>query len=614
MSSGSKADETGEVRFTQVLQTVLQLLTFQLLCLVAFLGITHGLLIASFPYLSVFWAIKFQSQVHVDDLEAHVYNGDESDNRKSLNAGQSASTIQWEDLNVLASLPNGNEKRILHGISGEASSGDMLALMGPSGSGKTTLLQALAGRPTGRLEGKLNIDGKRPSKNTRRKTALVTQVDLMWEALTVRETLEYAALLRLPESMPRKSKLNRCREVAGELGLLKCYDTVVGGVGRPGISGGEKKRLSVAIELLSRPSLLILDEPTSGLDATIALKLINLLHKQSTEKRRVTVVLSIHQPSTRVFQAMTTILALSEGETMYKGGPFELAPYFSSLGHDLPEQSNPADWLLDIASGDFYSSDIGNTDAQSERKRLCDRFRQDVEKKEKISKWTDEKTGLVVSDAPVDNDNSDKLKDDSWTWPTSWGFQVVTLVSRMARAKSDSALDPWKIFQHIFLALVAGLLWFRAGQDRTPGAIQDVSGLLFFSVTVNSFAPLFQSLFAFPGEREIVRKEKSSGWYQLSSYYVARAISDIPLELLQPFLFVPIMYFMAGLRETAGAFLGHFFVTCFSTLTATSIGLLISSSVMDFNKAQVAAACFLLATMLLGGASHICFLSQYLCF
>ena len=195
-------------------------------------------------------------QAAAGDVHAQVQ---EIPPRESLNPGRRASVLTYEDLNLQVKLPGKQEKRILHGISGEASSGELLAIMGPSGSGKTTLLQALAGRPTGRLEGNLSIDGKRPSKNTRRKTALVPQHDVMWEALTVKESLEYAALLRLPEDMDRHEKLKRCREVAEELGIYKCYNTVVGGITRPGISGGEKKRLSIAIELISRPTLLILD-------------------------------------------------------------------------------------------------------------------------------------------------------------------------------------------------------------------------------------------------------------------------------------------------------------------------------------------------------------------
>ena len=332
-----------------------------------------------------------------------------------------------------------------------------------------------------------------------------------------------------------------------------------------------------------------LQEPTSGLDATIALKLVNLLHQQSTTKGRLTVVMSIHQPATRIFHTISKLHVLSSGESIYKGSPAQLSAYFSKLGHKLPPESNPADVVLDWASGDFYNTDIESADAEKERKRLCDRLREDVEHKHKITKWTNENTGLQESDAPV-IETDEKLGNETWQWAISWGMQTLTLISRMARAKSDTVLDPWKIFQHLFLALIAGLLWYKAGQGNDPGSIQDVNGLLFFSVTVNSFAPLFQSLFAFPGERAIVQKEKSSGWYQLSSYYVARAISDIPIELMQPFLFVPIMYWMAGLREDAGAFFGHFFVTCFATLTSTSIGLVISSAVMDFNKANVVAA------------------------
>lgn len=239
------------------------------------------------------------------------------------NSANGPGRLEFADVTVDVG-PKESRKRILHGISGNVDEGDMMALMGPSGSGKTTLLQCLACRPTGTVGGRMEFDGKAPTNATRRRVGLVTQTDIMWESLTVWDTLRYAAEFRLPQSMGKKEKDERVRQVTEELGLQNCLNTIVGGYQKPGISGGEKKRVSIALELLARPSLLILDEPTSGLDASIALKVVNVLRELSHERRMVSIVLSIHQPATRIFKAMNNLLVLSRGESLYRGSPDNL--------------------------------------------------------------------------------------------------------------------------------------------------------------------------------------------------------------------------------------------------------------------------------------------------
>ena len=193
-------------------------------------------------------------------------------------------------------------KLILQSCSGAAAPGRMLAIMGPSGSGKTSLLNALAGQVKGgssaSLTGRLLIDGKAcggASQVAGLRVAYVRQEDIFYTQMTVRETLLFAARLRLPARVPRAEKERRVDELIERLGLAKAADTIIGDAKRRGISGGERKRLAIGCELLSDPQLLFLDEPTSGLDAFAAQQVVASL-KTLCESDGTTVVMSIHQP------------------------------------------------------------------------------------------------------------------------------------------------------------------------------------------------------------------------------------------------------------------------------------------------------------------------------
>ncbi|GFR49799.1 hypothetical protein Agub_g11737, partial [Astrephomene gubernaculifera] len=242
------------------------------------------------------------------------------------------------------------ERQILFNVSGEVSPGEVLALMGPSGGGKTSLLTLLGGRSTARLEGAITFNGARLSKALKRKLGYVSQDDLLFPELTVYETLYFAALLRLPRSWSRSSKLGRVELVVAALGLGRCRDTIIGSPMMRGVSGGERKRVSIGHELLINPSMLLLDEPTSGLDSTTALRLMHTLRSLAGGGR--TVVTSIHQPSSRLYRQMDKLMLLSEGRCMYYGDAQSVAGWFSGLGQPCPFGTNIADHILDLANGD----------------------------------------------------------------------------------------------------------------------------------------------------------------------------------------------------------------------------------------------------------------------
>merc|ERR1719305_1039473 len=228
----------------------------------------------------------------------------------------------------------GAERQILHSITGVVNPGEVVAIMGPSGSGKTTLLSLLAGRNHARHTGEIlyNDEHKPTDKAFRRQLGYVSQEDVLFEGLTVFETLYYTAVLRLPRAMTDKDKRERVESILKVLGISHTRNTIIGGVkvDRRGVSGGEKKRVAIGQELLYNPSVVLLDEPTSGLDSTTALNLIDTLHTLAQVGNR-TIVTTIHQPSSRIYQMLDKLLLMGQGHLLYYGDASDAADYFASI-------------------------------------------------------------------------------------------------------------------------------------------------------------------------------------------------------------------------------------------------------------------------------------------
>lgn len=226
-------------------------------------------------------------------------------------------------------------------------------MLGPSGSGKTTLLTALGGRLPGKITGKVTYNGQHFSSSMKHNTGFVTQDDVLYPHLTVLETLTYTALLRLPKQLSKQEKKEQAETVMEELGLTRCRDSVVGGPLLRGVSGGERKRVSIGQEMLVNPSLLFLDEPTSGLDSTTAQRIIATLRRLARGGR--TVITTIHQPSSRLYRMFDKVVVLSDGCPIYSGHAGRVMEYFRSIGYEVGFNFiNPADFLLDLANGKHH--------------------------------------------------------------------------------------------------------------------------------------------------------------------------------------------------------------------------------------------------------------------
>ncbi|KAG5540451.1 hypothetical protein RHGRI_020607 [Rhododendron griersonianum] len=430
------------------------------------------------------------------------------------------------------------EKTILNGLSGMVCPGEILAMLGPSGSGKTTLLTAIGGRLTGKLSGKITYNGQPFSSSIKRRTGFVAQYDVLYPHLTVTETLQFTALLRLPNSLTKDEKVEHVERVIAELGLTRCGNSMIGGPLFRGISGGEKKRVSIGQEMLINPSLLLLDEPTSGLDSTTAQRILNTIKRLASGGR--TVITTIHQPSSRLYHMFDKVVLLSEGCPIYYGPASTALEYFSSIGFSTPISVNPADLLLDLANG--------NT-----------------------------------------------VKPEQWC--TSWWHQFKVLLLRGLRERRFEAFNRLRIFQVISVAVLGGLLWWHT----PPSHIEDRIAMLFFFSVFWGFYPLYNAVFTFPQERTMLIKERSSGMYRLSSYFLARTFGDLPLELALPTAFTIIIYFMGGLKPNPVTFILSLFVVLYSVLVAQSLGLAIGAILMDGKQATTLASVTTLVFLIAGG-------------
>ncbi|KAH9327589.1 hypothetical protein KI387_007767, partial [Taxus chinensis] len=257
--------------------------------------------------------------------------------------------VSFKDLSLTL---KGNGKKILRNVTGKLMPGRITAVMGPSGAGKTTFLNAVAGKATGCVvSGSVFINGKPESIYSYKKIiGFVPQDDIVHGNLTVEENLWFSANCRLPVSMPKAEKVFIVERVIEALGLQSVRNSLVGTVERRGISGGQRKRVNVGLEMVMEPSLLILDEPTSGLDSTSSQLLLKALRREASAGVNISMVL--HQPSYGLFKMFDDLMLLAKGGcTVYLGPVDEVEIYFSSLGIIVPDRVNPPDHYMDILEG-----------------------------------------------------------------------------------------------------------------------------------------------------------------------------------------------------------------------------------------------------------------------
>ncbi|XP_052188183.1 ABC transporter G family member 25 isoform X2 [Diospyros lotus] len=491
------------------------------------------------------------------------------------------------------------ERTILNDITGMAAPGEILAVLGPSGSGKSTLLNALAGRLQGHgITGTVLANGRKLSKQALRRTGFVAQDDVFYPHLTVRETLVFCSLLRLPNSLSRKEKIAAADSVIAELGLAKCENTIVGNAFVRGVSGGERKRVSIAHEMLINPSLLVLDEPTSGLDSTSAYRVVATLG--AVAEKGKTVVMSVHQPSSRVYQMFDSVLVLSEGRCLYFGKGDNAVDYFKSVGFSPSFAMNPADFLLDLANGVCHIDGVNErSEKPNVKQSLVASYNTLLAPNVKAACLETTSTATKNQTHVIEGNfvSREPRRSISNNGPSTWFSQFTILLQRSLKERRHEAFNSLRVVQVLAGSVLAGSMWWHSEWHQ----IQDHLGLLFFISIFWGVLPSFNAVFAFPQDRAILRKERASGMYTLSPYFMARAAGDVPMELVLPTVFISIAYWMTSLKPEIGSFLLTLLVLVCYVLASQSLGLAIGALIMDAKQASTVVTVTMLAFVLTGG-------------
>lgn len=501
-------------------------------------------------------------------------------------------TIRWQ--NITCSLSDKSSKSVrflLNNVSGEAKPGRLLAIMGPSGSGKTTLLNVLAGQlmasPRLHLSGLLEVNGK-PSSNKAYKFAYVRQEDLFFSQLTVRETLSLAAELQLPEILSVEERDEYVNSLLFKLGLVSCADSNVGDAKVRGISGGEKKRLSLACELIASPSVIYADEPTTGLDAFQAEKVMETLRQLAQDGH--TVICSIHQPRGSVYFKFDDIVLLTEGKLVY-AGPARDEPlaYFSRFGYTCPDHVNPAEFLADLISVDYSSAESVYL-SQKRIDSLAESFLQ-------------QSSTILYASPLISREGYKKSKLQKRTIVKKkggWWRQFWLLLRRAwMQASRDGPTNKVRARMSIASAIIFGSVFWRMGRSQT--SIQDRMGLLQVAAINTAMAALTKTVGVFPKERAIVDRERAKGSYALGPYLLSKLIAEIPVGAAFPLMFGAVLYPMARLHPTLSRFGKFCGIVTVESFAASAMGLTVGAMVPTTEAAMAVGPSLMTVFIVFGG-------------
>lgn len=507
---------------------------------------------------------------------------------------KNSSSFSWKHIDYTVTLQNGDKKQLLDDVSGFVKAGQLVALMGSSGAGKTTLIDSITQRKTvGDLSGQIYVGETPQGHDFKSITAYCEQLDVHNEMSTVREAIRFAAKLRQPREIPLEEKYAFAEQVIDLLELRPIADAIIGQAdSKLGTSIEEKKRITIACELVAKPKILFLDEPTSGLDSQASYTIIRLLRRLADCGQAI--LCTIHQPSAVLFEQFDSLLLLARGgKTIYFGelgeDAIHLRSYFEKYGATpCPPTANVAEYMLEVigagTSGKRPDRDWIQTWLDSEEKKQMLQGVDEVRgcKDETAVTWTGTRYGNL-------------------TYNSTFLEQLTSVFARMVRTYwRNPSYNFGRIATQIAVGIWIGFSFFQV--KNTTTGMQNRVFAIFMSTVIGALQlNLVQPNYI--DRRRVFIREESSGVYDWKSFAFSITVSEWPWIIAGSTCFFVIFYFIVGLNG-ASPRAGYFWLSyCVFSLFCSSLGQAISAFLPTVQSCAIVNPIFLSMMMLLCGVT-----------
>nr|XP_009667361.1 PREDICTED: ATP-binding cassette sub-family G member 8 [Struthio camelus australis] len=465
---------------------------------------------------------------------------------------------------------------VIQNLNLKVQSGQMLAIIGSTAGGKTSLLDVITCRDHGGKikSGQILINDK-PSTPQRVKKCIahVRQDDRLLPHLTVKETLLFIAKLRLPKFFSDSQRKKRVEDVIAELRLRQCANTRVGNQYLRGISGGERRRVSIGVQLLWNPGILLLDEPTSGLDSFTAHNLVITLSRLARGNRLV--LLSVHQPRSDIFQLFDLVLLLTSGVTVYSGMARDMVQYFTELGYPCPKYSNPADFYVDLTSIDKQNTEK-EMESQRRANALANLFLEKVKDFDnflwKVNQGDDSVTTSSKQSSHVNSEESVNIPSHSDDQLPGFLKQLTVLLSR--QVSNDFRDLPTLLihgFEALLMSLLIGFLYY--GHEESRLSIRDTTALLYMIGALTPFTVILDVIAKCHSERAMLYHDLEDGMYSVSPYFFAKILGELPEHCAFVIIYGIPIYWLANLSCEPEHFLLSFLSVWLAVYCARTMAL-----------------------------------------
>ncbi|XP_050680657.1 protein scarlet-like isoform X2 [Leptidea sinapis] len=494
-------------------------------------------------------------------------------------------TLAWKDLSVYRKRkhqssiwrsPTYEEVKVLHGVSGIASSGNLVALMGSSGAGKTTLLAAISRRDKSAMTGYLMLNGRLAGADLiARISGFVPQEDLSIEDLSVAEHMEFMARLMMDKRSSKVTRSRRVQQLLADLGVASCTRTKL-----KALSGGERKRVALAVQLLNDPPILFCDEPTTGLDSSAASAVVSRLRRLAIGGKLV--ICSVHQPASGVFELFHQVVLLANGRVAFHGTNEQADNFFASLNFKCPVGFNAAE---------YYVSLLGvQTDKEMESRdrirRICNEYQ-----RSEIAADIERRVGDVKDEVEYFNGTGDGKNTHFERYLTlvkvNYFVQFYWLMWRnILSIKHNKSIWIAEFVLLMFVGLIISIPYHGHFQELDQRDIQNAEGLLYLTITETIFLFIYAVFITFPKEVPILLRETASGLYSPLPYYLSKMIFWIPRAVIEPILFATLVFTVAGLQGGFANWVGFCFVCVLCANYANAYGSFLSAT---FEKLETAA-------------------------